>query len=506
MRVRTGFRLVVLAAVCGLGGAVAQLGCGAILGLEDTTLRDGEGGAQGPDDGQASGPLVVQLTQGWVDADGGYTRTAPMSGRRFRSETSAGPLEPRQVEVLVRTDAGLAGPFYPSPTTSSDGLRFEVLPDGERYVQLYDHEIASKVYIVHGNHIDMGSDDFGRSDAAMTAAGTTVHIAPYKPTDAGVSDDRLSGSANVILHDAGRSAWNATFESGDPLLDLTRGDVAWVTRKAMDLSASNFEVCGFLPDYRMNSGGGPDVVIPCTTVTTQHLALTANPSDFSSAVPTNHALPHVAASIDVAPGAGAFDLTADDVANNLDTSAKPLQIDLRNPAPASWSLLARVNAQFAGTSTLSDGGSTVGGTMSVTTNVVSGTAITVRPMLGAVRGVTIGGKDVLNHGFLSALGPEPIVVAVTPAVADPSLVAPTSYQIDVAEDGYEDKNSAAYSTVSRIVSNNPEVALPPGLLTKGHEYHLEVTARFATHYSEEEPRRGGVPSSSITTITNRFTP
>jgi len=487
MKFRTGVQFAVLAAVCALGGTVGQLGCSAILGLEDTTLRGG------------NGPLLVQVTQGWFAADGGYTKTFPTGS----ATDPLRALDPNSVDVLVWADGKFLGPFY-TTTSTPDGLLFDALPAGERYVRIADPSNGTSTYVAHGHRLDVGTDTFGRPDPVLASEPMILQIIGTNVSDAGSSNDQLGGTISKSLYgdDAGRSPWTTPFYQNDPLLDLSRGDVAWVARDTPDPDAHHFETCRFPDGYRMQDQQN-SVNVTCSTILfKQHLSVNVLGSDFARAAHANGETDPLRAWLRVGPGTGKLDWWVDQVASSSlpRPETQTWDVDFVNPAPTTWPVSVSILLLASRSDSLGDGGVTSGFTSNGATSVVSGASATVGPVLGALSGVTVGGKDVLYNGFVSGLGPEPIVVTLTPAPpsADLALLAPTHYEIAVLD--------AKSATVADIRSSRPEVALPPGVVEKGKQYSLLVTASYSSQYSEEEPRRGAASASSVATTTNSFTP
>ena len=122
----------------------------------------------------------------------------------------------------------------------------------------------------------------------------------------------------------------------------------------------------------------------------------------------------------------------------------------------------------------------------------------VRPRLGPPREVSIAERpaDQIQQG-----------VGLTPTLrwSAPSIGRPTGYFVFVR--GLEAQlESVVQTTAGTIVTQDPEVTFPPGMLRVGQWYRVEIVAQQSSAPSQESAWRQAWPLVEASHFTGAFTP
>jgi len=510
MKRKTAFRLATFAALVGGAGAMVQLGCSTILGLDDTTLRDAaEAGtahaACVPPSADAG--FVVQHTVGWIASDGTYTKCEPMG------------FDAKAMQVFVRTDGGFTAPF-PAKELHDDAIYYGPLPAGDRYVL---RPGFGDLYIVTGDRLDLGHDEVGRYSDERTDKDTYLQLKGTPASDdAGEVTDLLGGcvlTGSVDPPVGSPPVWNAKISTDKLVFDGTRGDVAWVTRRTTDPALGYVaEACTFPKDFKMGDSGMEVLSVDCATSPKQPIAVgISSPPSLPGATNVTGSF-----AADLWPGTGAhgLGLFVDEdgrpkpfgyfSVTRLGLGPLPLDGSLVsftavNPAPTTWSTVATLHLAIARPVELSETG-TDGGPSGGKVAMDSIHAWQVIPtsshqttrwsLIDAVSAVRIGGTEILTGGPAKGVELTPIIVVEPPQKGS----QPVGYRIFITLNG-----APPDKPIFEIVTSTKEVLLPAGILQSGNVYTLTVETRFSDSYSEAEPLRAGLPVGSATITTNGFT-
>ncbi|WP_394823367.1 hypothetical protein [Pendulispora albinea] len=492
--------LVTLSGLAGLGGAIApfgMVGCASILGLENTTL--------GSDPDVSGDGFVVRQTTGWIAADGGYV-------------TWPSKLASQDITVSVRNGTEFVASELRSQHIvdgTTVGLNFGSPAPGERYVAVQEGGIRT-IYVVKGNHLDLGFDAVGRHDAVQAAAGLRLTAKGVSATDGGENEPEsfLGGSLTLPLGKLAGTppAWTiAQGSSAGPLrlLDRAKGDVAWVKREGPVAPSflATVEGCTFPEQFQMLPGSEAHVEVTCGTAPKRSVSLRTSLEAFrnlvASAPEPDSA---VVTLVQIPPGhrvlreQPATRVMGDLVGHGpVPLDAAPLDFDFVDPALPDWPLVATARIEFE-----SGGAAPFQTSFKVSRALRDGP---LAPLVGPVRGVSIGTSDLLQPGAkIVGVGYTPTIVLVPPDTTPP-LRAPTSYRLGImAFDDRDGGPAGGFEFVTEIVTRGTEVVLPPGVVQAGKTHLLTVTAQYTESYSEEEPLRGRLPSGETTITTNVFAP
>lgn len=199
--------------------------------------------------------------------------------------------------------------------------------------------------------------------------------------------------------------------------------------------------------------------------------------------------PDVATAYDMSPGRG-------DIA--------PV-FEFGNPYPSRWPLFSavQVGARVRYTLDLATGGTSAPYTHNAYAIArepfVPGSNPTFVPKMGPARELRLNGLDAT--GKLAGVGSTPLLSWTVPALGAPTYYQVRLYRLTLRPDGFLSR-----TTVATLYTPETQLRLPPGLLTAGQNYFVQLNAYLKPGVDPSNPFKDSPVSHSAPALTGVFTP
>ncbi|MDX2013748.1 MAG: hypothetical protein SFW67_26370 [Myxococcaceae bacterium] len=502
------------AMACGTAGArcdtsissqVCSAGrCMAVSGVGGGAAGGTGGGSAGGAGGGATSDTITgtyQAVFGW-DGDGGRTSSIDFS----------------RATVGVWYRDGGSPDFIRGAGTAQGTFSVANLPPGEVTLQLGDRYIVTSDRSVAFNFAVGGRIDAQQATQASLARFTFDGLEPLNDTHSiGIFFTQGDSAAfnletvarpptmNGATQFASDLDWLAVSQGVDVgLPDSSKGDLGWAFQNqsiVTDAGVTTMVVrAGAIAPFTLTNGGIADVAAT---------ALTAPPTATWAIAVDRAAFEAVRASVgrDVGAGQWSFEVgtsPAAEARNNIhsaftlgsvvvnEPAAPPSSLAFATPFPATWARTAEVSYFVRQPRTPPNG-------MPIQ---FAGGVVSVMPLAMAMGGTIalpispVRGAQIASRNFTE----DQTGIGLTPSLSwmAPTTGTVTSYRVSIFRMGTNGQNAQ----LQRIYTKNPGVTLPPGLLTMGQSYVMQIEAMRWT----EGPVYFGLPFSYSIVVSGVLTP
>ncbi len=468
---------------------------------------------------------VTRLGHGFVGWQADVTGTMAVTNLSETGSTAA------QLDLSTATVAATdgSGASYAGSGGVDGTFRITGAPSGTNLIQ-----VGSDHFVTRKRILDLGSVFFGRTGAVHAGQPTRIdltalNLAPWNQSD---SFEMISPGAGLLLADLEQTvpaadAVSALFTydlNGEPLPQA--GDTLIVNQLesavardgtpyvALTRSSSQVQASAWAANTSFSMGLSPiSQVSPAACATLAGLSLDASFFDEASASLFG---PHAVASqrllsIQGLPGGndhGAYD-TAPDLliaAPSLGATSVDLgSLPYCDPFPAGWGTFGAVEKDYF-VSYTAPGAATA---LQVFAGGVSASfALATAPQtlalpIGPVRNVTVDGKSAVT---LAAGTSSPLAISAAPTLSfdPPASGTPARYEVRIqhllpdAAHATTSTRAGRLGIEARSFSGTVSVKLPPGLISGGNTYFLEIEA---SSDGAAAPDRTTFPSSRSVVLT-----
>ncbi|WP_375771109.1 hypothetical protein NR798_09475 [Archangium gephyra] len=176
-----------------------------------------------------------------------------------------------------------------------------------------------------------------------------------------------------------------------------------------------------------------------------------------------------------------------------------------NPYPRSWPLFSavQVGAKVRYTLDLPTGGTSAPYTHNAYSSArepfVPGSHPTFVPKMGPARDLRLNGLDAT--GKLAGVGSTPLLSWTVPALGTPTYYQLRLYRLTLRSDGFLSRSS-----VANLYTAETQLRLPPGLLTAGQNYFIQVNAYLRPGADPSNPFKDSPVSHYAPALTGVFSP
>lgn len=472
-------------------------------------------------------------------ACGGLVVSGQRNSHRVRPDGSV-------LAIPVDLSTVAVGAWVPS----SDGLSYTwrqgvgetngtfVIPNVERTPYLL--QFGSSYLWTSSRSLDLSRADLGRPDAVIEPETTQLQmqISGLNPWQSGDDFQLSSASAGLGYFSAtscstpafpevpeGDTSFSGTIDylyslqlCGTPAvrIDPARGDVLYATQLVSRFdSATGMSFQELQRGFQTNSLVGPNPSTLLLSGTLAPLPLVSQVVDYRAASFEAMALAaHPSATagtnslnLGILPGYDVFGAYAGWPDLVLMTSSAgrgdiaPV-FTYGSPYPANWSqfLTGQTLARVRYSVPLASGGTSTPRTFSVFTYVQQPAGSgPIAPQVGPPRELLLNGS--LAWDVLTGVGETPLL-----SWTAPSLGTPTSYAVRVYELYATSTGGTNRVQVTNLTTNQTQLRLPPGVLTLGKHYYLQVTAVFQPGEDLSRPYMIRPVYHSAMAVTGRFQP
>lgn len=538
----------------GTGGAAAETGGrgGATGGAGGGAKTGGAGGAAGsPETGGAKfssggaadgGPEAssggTQPTDGGDSGDGATGAKAALHVDAIdayieETSTAAVPVDLTQYDLSVLVYDATTKKFSTHPPTSTDLGTFEVatLPAGDRYVRYSQLGAAPSYYVTSSDVLDLGGGVFGRPDAVVPTSATTLvlNVANMESWQAGDTLEFISLGAGTFFSnaefkmsgapvsgapnpgDTSLTALTIEYSSrpGAKLVDGTKGDKAYLVHLSTRSMAGGGSYLAMsdvfsLPTVTFADGQTTTVSGAFTKPTGSSVDVDWKGSQFDAEATAcapgaplgpwvlgGAAQPapesgFVTASPDTflfSPAAGT-DLATTFAFNNSFSPKWPVYVGAETHYVAHLALPSTQPIDLEG---------------QVSVRVLAPGAVTIQPLVGCAKNITIAGQSVT--GNITGVGLSPAITFDAPSIGTPA-----GYQIDVYR-LFDSAGTTDAAVAGRVVAAGRSILLPPGIMTTGNAYVFRFASiGHGTIDMNQQPRRLDFPGSYAATYSGIVRP